>query len=68
MTEDQDDDGSSRLDGPSSVAEDHSCPLCNGLYPDDLVAKIRSAKPGEPMTPEAFKAWLDQSSSPPADE
>lgn len=32
---------------------------CHGPYPDDLVRRIKSAKPvGEPMTADEFIKWL----------
>ena len=38
---------------------DPDCPLCHGSYPDDLVERIKSAKPmGEPMSAEQFMEWL----------
>lgn len=48
---------------------DHDCPLCQGWLPDDLVRKIKSAKPlGKPMTADEFMKWLkdviDGSSAP----
>ena len=39
---------------------DPDCPLCHGPYPDDLVERIKSAKPvGEPVTAQQFMEWLE---------
>jgi len=50
---------------------EESCPLCQGQFSDDLVRKIKSAKPmGNSMTAAEFSKWLSElgSDDPPLGE